>query len=442
MGIKQSDNFLRWSTIGLLFIAMVNAYIDRGNMSMVAPVLAEELMLTSARKGYIFSAFLFGYALTQIPAGRLVDRFGVRRSYTFFYFLWGITAALFGLANVFWHFMTLRVILGVCEAVSGPASFKFIAAHFSKSERGLASGVFLAGTKIGPAIGAVLAAYLIEAFGWRMLFVLSGLVPLLWLLPWEILMRRIENRKDAFAVFQEGPSEESVSIPLRDIFSRAKTWGIFLGYFCYGYVWYLYINWLPSYLYDSLGLSIKETGWWSAYAYGGLAIVTVLAGFIADKLISKGKEEGTVRKGFVIAGFLSGAAVIFLPFTTSHSLILGILIFAISGMGLATANTWSIMQTVAPSGTVGTFSGIQNFGATSGGALAPIIAGYLVGDTGSYGMVFVMAGMMMAVGIFSYIILIGKVEPMIFKNTKSKNNENDRIHRVGHHGETDVLEPH
>jgi ACS family D-galactonate transporter-like MFS transporter len=412
--LSSKENILRWSIIGLLFIAMVNAYIDRGNISMVAPLLTEELLLTSSKKGWIFSAFTLGYAIMMIPAGRLVDRFGAKKVYTFFYLLWGLCAATFGLAEVFWHFVVLRVVLGFCEAASGPASFAFIADYFNEKQRGLASGIFLAGTKIGPAVGAIIAAYLIENYGWRMLFVLSGLVPLLWIIPWWLWVSKIE-KKPHLKVEKETVLEEGKkNIKFLDLIKKRKTIGIFLGYFFYGSVWYLYINWLPSYLHDSLGLSIKEMGWWSAYAYGGLAFVTIAAGFIADRLVASGRTETKVRISFIVAGFLCGSLILAIPYATEQIVIFSILLTAISGMGLATANTWAIMQTIAPKGTVGTMSGIQNLGATSGGFLSPLLAGYVIGDNNNYDVVFIVAGVMMLMGIMSYVFVIGKVEELKF----------------------------
>lgn len=419
----KSDQFLRWSIVGLLFIAMVNAYIDRGNISMVAPLLTEDLLLSSSKKGWIFSAFTLGYAIMMVPAGRLVDRFGAKKVYTFFYLSWGICAAAFGLAQVFWHFVILRVILGLCEAASGPASFAFIADYFTEKQRGLASGIFLAGTKVGPAVGAILAAYLIDTFGWRMLFVLSGLAPLLWIIPWWLWVSKIEKKPHLKVKKEAALDGNTINVKFMDLIKKKKTIGIFLGYFFYGSVWYLYINWLPSYLYDSLGLSIKEMGWWSAYAYGGLAIVTVIAGFVADKLVAQGKTETKVRISFIVAGFLCGALIMAIPFATEQTIIFSILMLAISGMGLATANTWAIMQTIAPKGTVGTMSGIQNLGATSGGFLAPLLAGYIVGDNNNYGTVFIAAGIMMLLGIISYIFIIGKVEELKFEEKKSSNSK-------------------
>ena len=416
----MSDNALRWFIVGLLFVAMVNAYIDRGNIAMVAPLLTDELLLDSVKKGYIFSAFNAGYALMMIPAGLLVDRFGYRRIYTLFYLLWGLTSAAFGLAEFFWHFVVLRILLGVCEAASGPASFAFIADYFTKAERGLASGIFLAGTKIGPAVGAVVAAYLIDAFGWRMLFILSGLVPLIWILPWLLGVSAIE-RRPALRVSEERETERR--LPLATLVRNRKTFGIWLGYFCYGSVLYLYLSWLPSYLYDSLGLSIKETGWWQLFLYGGLAVVTVGAGWLADRFIARGATETRVRKAFIVAGFLCGSAIMCIPLVSGQTAIFAVLTLAIAGMGLATANTWAITQTLAPRGTVGTFSGIQNFGATSGGFLAPLATGYLLGPTNNYNLVFILAGCTMLLGIFSYVVLIGRVETMRFPGPTPANDQ-------------------
>lgn len=412
--LSSKDNLLRWATVGLLFIAMVNAYIDRGNISMVVPLISEEMLLSGPEKGWIFSAFTLGYAIMMVPSGRLVDRFGVKKIYTLFYLLWGICAACFGLAQVFWHFVALRVVLGLCEAVSGPASIAFIADYFTAKERGLATGFFLAGTKIGPAVGAIVAAYLIENFGWRMLFVLSGLVPLLWIIPWWSWVSKIEKRPQMKIINENAFEGYKNNITFLELIKKRKTIGIFLGYFFYGSVWYLYISWLPSYLYDSLGLSIEETGWWSAYTYGGLALITIVAGYVADKIIASGKSETKVRMSFIVSGFLCGAVIMAIPFVSSHTAILTILIIAISGMGLATANTWAIMQTIAPKGTVGTMSGIQNLGATSGGFLAPLLAGYVIGDSNNYNSVFVVAGIMMLLGIISYVFIIGKVEELKF----------------------------
>ena len=393
---------------------MVVGYIDRGNMSMVAPLLSKELHLNATDKGYLFSAFLLGYSLMQIPAGLLVDRFGFKWAYAVFYFLWAITTASFSLVHTFTTLILLRILLGVFESVSGPASFAFIATYFPKTERGTASGVFLAGTKVGPAVGAVLAAYLIKKYGWRNLFIITGLLPLLWIIPWLLLNRSIE--RNVIAVKTLAPPETKVKLSLKAVFTKKAVWGIFLGYFCYGYVWYLYISWLPGYFFDRLHFSINDTGWWTGFSYTGMALITIISGWAADKLIAMGRNESRIRKGFVTAGFLVGSLICVVPLIHDVTQNAILLVIAISGMGLATANTWAITQTLAPQGTVGTLTSIQNFGATFGGVIAPLLTGYIISWTKSYSLPFIIAGVLMLVGILSYTLLIGKLKPIKFQN--------------------------
>ena len=475
---------LAWVMLGLLFVAMVNSYIDRGNISYAIGFISEEFQFGKEARGWVFSIFLLGYALMQIPAGQLVDRFGIKWSYTVGYLIWGLVAATFGLTHTLWQLLALRFMLGVFESVSGPASIAFIARYFDPAHRGLASGIFLAGTKIGPAIGAIVAVYLIDLYGWRNLFVICGLVPLTWLVPWLLgywLIERAEARGAVESTSQStATASKPAAVPLAHLLQFRQTWGIYLGYFCYGYTWYLYINWFPSYLQEAHGMSLTAAGWWSAFSYGGLAVVTILAGWfsdlfvqargkqlvqrmaisavvllgliasglpiakyfmaqkgttlppelstilfgaalgffvvvglvlgVAEWLVRRGADRLAVRKCFIVTGFLLGALVIPVPFIHQLEVVKGLLLVAIAGTGFATANTWAVTQTVAPTGAVGTMSGIQNFGATSGGFLGPLVTGYLVKATDSYAPALILAGVLMLAGIFSYLFLIPKLD--------------------------------
>jgi MFS family permease len=413
---------LRWWMLGLLVLAMVVSYIDRGNISMAMPVITDVFDLNAKDKGYVFSIFLLSYTLMQIPSGRLVDRFGIKWTYAVSYLAWCLIAACFGFTTVLWQLLVLRFMLGVTESISGPAGNAYVAAHFGQDRRGFASGLLVSGSKIGPAAGAVIAGLLIDSYGWRMLFILCGLVPLLWLLPWLVLYRKQERIEKSIPSGPDktiaGEGKVQGGITLLQLMQHRKTWGIFSGYFFYGYVWFLYISWLPSYLYEVLGFSIKETGWWAGFAYGCLAVVVILAGYAADYLIKKGNNPTRVRKGFIMTGFLFGSLILPVPFIDNPVYAVTMVVITISGMGLATANTWAITQSVAPAGTVGTLAGIQNFGATFGGFIAPVVTGFLIKSTGSYTPAFVLAGLCMLAGIACYHFLIGKVEMMEMKKIR------------------------
>lgn len=368
-----------------------------------------------ARMGFILAMFFWAYGIMQVPAGRLVDKFGIRKLYTTSFFLWAFVATAFGLATSIWMFIALRALLGVLESVSAPASMAFIGRYFDEKERGLATGIYLAGTKLGPSIGGILAAYLIGSFGWRMLFILCGLVPLVWLLPWEYYYRKLEKRLGernvkVGDVQPSGSASGKKLIPLATLFKYKKTWGVFWGSAAYSYVLVLYLSWLPTYFREQMHFSLSKMGAFSGIAFGGVAIMVPLAGAAADFLIRRGIDVTKVRKGFIIAGFFMGSLIIPVPFISNPDYAVTVLLIAIVSMGMATANTWAIMQAVAPENTTGTLAGVQNLGGSVGAAIAPLLTGFMVSASGTFNSAFILAGVIMLSGILNYIFLIGKVE--------------------------------
>lgn len=368
-----------------------------------------------AEMGLILAMFFWAYGLMQVPAGRLVDKFGIRKLYTTSFFIWAFVATAFGLATSVWMFIVLRGALGVLESVSAPASMAFIGRYFEEKERGLATGIYLAGTKLGPSIGGILAAWLIGAFGWRMLFILCGLVPLIWLIPWEYYYRKLEKRLgERDVTVGEGVIPQADAgkklIPLKKLFSYRKTWGVFWGAAAYSYVLVLYLSWLPTYFREQMHLSLTEMGAFSGIAFGGVAVMVPLAGAMADFLIRKGLDSSKVRKGFVIAGFLMGALIIPVPYISNPNYAVTVLLIAIVSMGMATANSWAIMQAVAPENTTGTLAGVQNLGGSVGAAVAPLLTGFMVSASGTFDSAFILAGVIMLSGILNYLFLIGKIE--------------------------------
>jgi len=370
-----------------------------------------------AKMGLILAMFFWAYGIMQVPAGRLVDKFGIRKLYTTSFFIWAFVATAFGLATSIWMFVVLRALLGILESVSAPASMAFIGRYFDEAERGLATGIYLAGTKLGPSIGGILAAWLIGTFGWRMLFILCGLIPLIWLLPWEYYYRILEKRLGERGIKSEAAKTDGINstarkklIPLKTIFKYRKTWGVFWGSAAYSYVLVLYLSWLPTYFREQMHFSLAKMGAFSGIAFGGVALMVPLAGAAADFLIRKGWDTSSVRKGFIIAGFLMGALIIPVPFISNPDYAVSVLLIAIVSMGMATANTWAIMQAIAPENTTGTLAGVQNLGGSVGSAVAPLLTGFMVSTSGTFNSAFILAGLIMLSGILNYIFLIGKVE--------------------------------
>src|SRR4051794_2152509 len=193
----------RWTVIGLLSLGMIIAYVDRTNFSvaLAATDFKNLFHLTNSDRGALGSAFFWSYAFLQIPAGWLVDRYGVKFPYALSFFAWSLVSASTSLATSVSQLFILRFLLGVGESVVTPASMRWIRFHFGEKQRGLAVGLYMTGTKIGPAIGAWIAARFILAYGWRAMFLWLGVGSLLWLIPWLTLVddddRRIEQAAKA-----------------------------------------------------------------------------------------------------------------------------------------------------------------------------------------------------------------------------------------------------
>jgi ACS family D-galactonate transporter-like MFS transporter len=227
--VRRAPSPVRWAIIGLLSLGMVLAYASRSNLSvaLAVPGFIKSFQLSDTDRGMLNSAFFWAYAALQIPAGWVVDRYGVKLPYAISFLFWCLASA--GTARSVPQLMTLRVVLGVGESVVAPATYRWIRFNFAEKQRGLAVGLYMTGTKIGPAIGAPLAAWLIAIYDWRLMFVAIGLGGILWLIPWMLLVKEDGRR------IQKALEKNDVSqpIPFGWIMASPVTWGTIVASFCY-----------------------------------------------------------------------------------------------------------------------------------------------------------------------------------------------------------------
>jgi ACS family D-galactonate transporter-like MFS transporter len=282
-----------------------------------------------------------------------------------------------------------------------PASLRYIRQNFAEKERGLAIGVYMSGTKYGPAIGAPLAAYMVAGYGWRWMFGLLGLGCLLWLIPWVLLVRN-----DGGTPPRETPTPVKESTSWGAILATPVMWGACLGTFCYMYFVYFCMTWMPTYFKERHGLSLTDSGWFTFMSFGGMATIAIIGGWAADRLIARGYNAVTVRKSFIIVGFLLAFSEIIGAFTDSASMTLFFAVFSLSGLGLTTANHWALTQTLMPGSAIGRVSGIQNTAASLAGIAAPWITGILVQKTGHFNAPLIAIGFWLMVGIGCYLFLV------------------------------------
>jgi ACS family D-galactonate transporter-like MFS transporter len=392
----------KWSVVVLLCLGMVIAYIDRTALSVAiaVPEFRDYFGLTNSQRGLMNSAFFWSYALLQVPAGWMVDRVGVKYPYAASFLFWSITSACTGFARSVTQLFIVRLLLGAGEATVAPASLRWIRMNIEEKQRGLAMGVYMAGTKIGPAIGAPIAAYLIAAFGWRSMFYMTGLVSLVWLVPWLLLVKGDQPRPVAVT----GAAKSDT--PFLHVFKGTAIWGILIGTFCYSVYLYFCITWLPAYFKDARKLPLELMGLYTMFSFVGMAGTTILSGWVADRLIAGGRDAVKIRKAFTITGMLLAATEVFGAGAVSAETALFFSIFSLGGLGVATANYWALTQTVVPGTAIGRIGGLQNTASNLAGVAAPILTGWLIDATGSYEAPMQAIAILLVIGAASYAWLV------------------------------------
>jgi MFS transporter, ACS family, D-galactonate transporter len=394
----------KWVVVGLLSLGMVIAYIDRANLSVVLALkeFQQTFHPSDMERGLLNSAFFWSYALLQIPAGWIVDRYGVKFPYAIGFLFWTIFSALTGMVQSTSQLVALRFLLGCGESIVGPASLRWIRFNCKEQERGLAVGIYLAGAKIGPAIGVPVTAMLVTAFGWRVMFLTAGGAGFLWLIAWLLLVKNDDRQLETTA----NAAVSAPPVPFARLMVSPVMWGILLGTFCYSYFLFFCVTWLPAYFVEYRHLSLTSMGLYTMFSFGGMAVVATSAGWAADQMIRRGRDAVKVRKGFIICGLVVGSTELLGGLTDSRSIALFFAIFSLAGLGLATANLWALSQTMIPGAAIGRISGVQNCASNLSGIVAPILSGWLKQITGSYTAPMQAIWIFLVVGIFSYAVLV------------------------------------
>lgn len=381
----------RWLILALVFVGIVINYIDRGNLSIAAPSMMRDFRIAPAEMGVLLSAFFWTYAVCQIPAGALVDRLGIRLSYAGGFLVWSLASAAIAICIGPGEVIGMRMVLGLAESTAPLASIAFIRSNFAGKDQGLPTSIYIAGQNVGPALGALVGAILLDQFGWRMMFAITGLGALLWVPCWLFAVpsgRTIVAQK----------SEKVVAhvVALRQwtwhlLVSDRTFWAMSLAVLLSSYFWYFVLTWIPSYLIIARGFSTLEMGKIVSIALFTMAAVNVVAGSVADKLAAR-IGVFRARLWFAVAGYAGTGAILLLLVLPDRSWALPILTFSMCATGIGNSNYWSISQHVPPKNLVGRTIGFLNTVGVVAGAAAPIVTGWLLGPQKRFGPAILVAG--------------------------------------------------
>jgi MFS transporter, ACS family, D-galactonate transporter len=380
----------RWLIMSLVFAGIVINYVDRGNLSIAAPSIMHDFRIGPATMGILLSAFFWTYAVCQIPAGALVDKIGIRGSYAAGFLVWSIASASIALCRGPGGVISTRLVLGLAESTAPLASIAFIRNSFAGKDQGLPTAIYIAGQNIGPALGALVGALLIDRFGWRMMFAITGLGALVWVPCWLAAVPAGETR--AARVHEEMPGgiEAPRTWTWRMLVADKTFWAMPLAMFFSSYFWFFVLTWIPGYLILSRGFSTLAMGKIVSIALFTMAGVNVLAGWVVDRVAARAGVF-RARLWFAVVGYV-GTASILLLLVTGRTWVLLILTFAMCATGIGNSNYWAISQHVPPKHLVGRTIGFLNTVAVLAGATAPIITGWLLGPNRHFGPAIFVAG--------------------------------------------------
>lgn len=421
--MKQRIGRVRWSIGLIMALGVLINYFDRTNISVATKPMMKEYGLTLGQMGWLLSSFGWTYAILQIPVGALLDRIGVKWLMRVGTIIWTIATAMTAVVSGMGLIVLSRVLLGAAEAPAFPGASKATGYWFPLKERGVATSLFDAAAKFSNVIGVPIVAWAVTMWGWRGGFFLTAALSLIYTIIYWAFYRDPKEHpsvtKEELAYIKEGGAQEEGTentVGLGYLLRQRKVWGLALGFAAYGYSFYLFLTWLPGYLENQMHMSVLKSGWYTIIPWVVATITDLLiGGFLVDKLIAKGKDPSKVRKTIMVIGMIMGLFVIGAGFTNNPNVAITFITIALAGLAFSAPVAWSIPSIIAPKGAVGKVGSLMNFTNNVMGIAAPIITGYIAGGTGSFATGFILAGVIILVGIVCYVALLGRVEEIKVK---------------------------
>ncbi|MBU2892488.1 MFS transporter [Colwellia sp. D2M02] len=429
---------LRWWVIALIALATVINYIDRSALSVLWPDIVEDLFPDESaleRKqiyANISMVFILSYAFGQAIFGKIFDWVGTRIGFVLSIGVWSLATAAHAFAQGAMSFSIFRAILGVAEAGNWPGAAKSNADWFPTKERALAQGIFNSGAAIGGIVAIPLIAYLTVYFSWQMVFVVIGLVGLLWLIPWIILVKAppkshpwITDEEREYILTGQRTSEENLNTlcdeneynpSTGELLSRKQSWGVIIASAAIDPIWWLFVFWIPIYLNEVYAMDVKSIGIYGWVPYVGAMFGAWFGGLLAQNRLKAGWNTDKTRKLTITLGCL-----IMLPALlamadpggpTTAVIIMAVILF---GFQTAIGNVQTLPSDLYGKKAVGTLAGLSGMAAKLGAlgltSLVPILTA-----NGNYTPAFVIGASLAVIAMLAVWVLIPKIEPLKPKN--------------------------
>jgi sugar phosphate permease len=381
----------RWYILLLISVMYLVTYLDRVNISTAAPVISKEFGFDNITMGYIFSAFVWAYALFQVPGGWLSDRFGARKVLGSVVGYWSIMTAATGLAFSATSFIVIRFLFGVGEAGAFPGATRAMQLWYPRQERGFVQGITHSASRAGAAIAPPIVLLIMINLGWRWAFYICGMIGFVWAVWWSWSYRNLPEEHDMVnpaelerirGINSQGtinppPIEKQANVPWATLLRSANMWAVMLAYFTYVYCLWIFLTWLTKYLVDVRHFTLLKGGLLASLPLWAGVVGDTAGGLATDWLLKRTGSARIGRRVVAIVGLL-GCAAFIVPAALTED--------AYTAVGCLTASMFFLECTIGPSWAVpmdtggkysGTVSGMMNMAGNFGGAISPIVFGYL-----------------------------------------------------------------
>ena len=409
-------NGLRWWIACLIFLATLINFVNRLTISVLAPVITEQLKLSNLEFASITNSFLIAYTASQALSGKLYDRVGNRRGFSISIVVWSLASMLHAFATGLFSLNCFRFLLGLGEAGNWPGAAKVIAEWFPIRQRALGMAIFNSGTSIGSVVAPPLIIGMQLRFGWQATFLAVGGLGFLWLALWLTFYhppgQHPRITPEELALIREDRVPAAVPLSWSQLLHYRQTWAILLSRFCCDPVWWLYITWLPLYLYKVHGFSLKQIGLFAWVPYVAADAGSLFGGWVSGHLIARGWSANRARKSVIVCAMLCMCTGLFAAVAHSAAAALGAIAVVLFGFQAWINNVQTLPSDYFPESAVGSVAGLGGLGAGVGAILFTQTTGFVV-DHFSYTPILIAAGLLPLLGTALLFALGGRIKRVV-----------------------------
>ncbi len=413
MTVSKLKNY-RWLIVFLLFTATTINYLDRQIIGLLKPTLEKEFTWSETDFAHIVMAFQAAYAIGLLGFGWIIDRIGTKAGYAITIIIWSVAGMLHAVARSVWGFSVARLGLGIGEAGNYPAAVKTVAEWFPQKERGLATGLFNAGTSVGVVVAVLVVPWILNHYGWHEVFWITGALGFVWLIFWLLFYdiparqaRLTTEEHDYIISGQEVANTETddkQSVNWFRLFTFPQTWAYITGKGLIDPIYWFFLFWLPSYFSSTFNLDLKKPSLELMLIYTATTVGSIGGGYLSSWLIKRGWPTIKARKTVLLVLATLELSIILAQFATNVWVAVALISLAVALHQAWATNVFTLASDMFPKQAVSSVVGIGGTAGAVGGILFPMLVGSLLDQykaagnlAGGYNILFTICG-------FTYLI--------------------------------------